>query len=61
LQVSEEALDRFIKIHEEEVGAISRVEARALASSILDLFRVTCRPIPGEDWQERDSTELEKS
>jgi len=46
MQVSEQGLKKFIKIYREEFGEdISVPDARIMAGELLDIFKVTCRPI----------------
>lgn len=50
MQISDESLAKFMSIYREEFGEdISVPEARIMASELLEIMKVTCRPIPGDD------------
>ena len=56
MRVSEEGLKKFIEIYREEFGEdISIPEARIMATELLNLYKVTCRPIEEKWFDEKNN------
>ena len=57
MRLSQEAIQEFKKIHQQEFGqTLSDAEAREMAERFLNLMEIVCRPIPGVDFPIDDDT-----